>query len=142
QRIARRSRDTLDPLSFVEHASRLRDHLLTGRGKQDIALPALEELRIELILEVLYRRAQARLAHEAAFGGTAEMSFLRERDNVAKLGMCHILRSAGMVGKIRLSHSSAQSIGSWRRPSIYCQVQKRNRLLTPRGPIVSLILVK
>src|SRR5207253_1583192 len=68
QRIARRSRDTLDPLSFVEHASRLRDHPLTGRGKQDIALPALEELRIELVLEVLYRRAQARLAYEAAFG--------------------------------------------------------------------------
>ena len=82
-------RDLADMSRLFQHALRLLDDLHTDRRDGDLALAALEDLHAELLLELLYRQRQRRLADEGLFRGAAEIELLRDRDDVAQLVKCH-----------------------------------------------------
>ena len=82
-------RDGLDARGLVERAARLRDDLGADLGELDAALAALEHAHTELLLDVLDRGRQARLAHERALGGAAEMLLVGDGDQILELGQCH-----------------------------------------------------
>ena len=61
---------------------------------RDLALAALEQPRAELLLELLDRHRQRRLADEALLRRAAEAALLRDRDEVAQLVQRHRLAAA------------------------------------------------
>ena len=87
--VAARLRDLPDPRRLLQHLLRLLDDALADRRHRDLALAALEEPRAELLLELLDRDRQRRLAHEAALRGAAEAPLVRDGDDVAKLVQRH-----------------------------------------------------
>ena len=82
-------RDGLDARRLVERAPRLRDDLGADLRELDAALAALEHAHAELLLDVLDRGRQARLAHERALGGAAEMLLVGDGDQILELRQCH-----------------------------------------------------
>ena len=82
-------RDDLHARGLVQHPPRLRDDALAGLGQQHLARAALEELHAQFVLELLHRRRQARLAHEAALRRAAEVAFLGDGDDVLQFRQGH-----------------------------------------------------
>ena len=89
--------DGLDARRLVERAPRLRDDLGADLRELDAALAALEYAHAELLLDVLDRGRQARLAHERALGGAAEMLLVGDGDQVFELGQMSWRRSIGFA---------------------------------------------
>src|SRR5581483_6153575 len=89
--IERASRDRADLLDFVEHLARALGDLAADVGEQHLARRALDERHAELILELLDLRGEGRLAHEARFGGAAEMLVFRERHQISEIAQVHRL---------------------------------------------------
>ena len=79
----------LTRVRFLQRAPRLRHDLVADGRDQHLALAALEDLHAELVLEVLHRCRQARLAHETALRRAAEMAFGRDGNDVPELGEGH-----------------------------------------------------
>ena len=77
--------DVANPRGFLEHLVRLLDDAFADRSHGDLGLAALEELRSQLLLELLDSDRQRRLAHKAALRGAPEAFLLRDRDDVAQL---------------------------------------------------------
>ena len=82
-------RHGLDARRLVERAAGLRDDLGADLRELDTALVALEHANTELLLDVLDRCRQARLAHERALGGAAEVLLVGDSDQILELGQCH-----------------------------------------------------
>ncbi len=95
QLIASRLRDVANARRLLEHLLRLLDDALADRRHGDLGLAALEELRIELVFELLYRHRQRGLADEAALRRASEAALLRDRDDVAQLVEGHFRRFRG-----------------------------------------------
>ena len=95
-------RELADARGFLEHPLRLLDDALADRRDGDLGLAALEQRRAELLLELVDRHRQRRLAHEALGRGAAEAPLLRDRDDVAELVERHG-PSAGEVPGERLA---------------------------------------
>ena len=79
-------------IQLTDGIARLLDDALADRRDRDLALSPLEELRLQLLLQLLNRHRQRGLADEAALRGTAKVFFLRHRDDVAKLVERHCRR--------------------------------------------------
>src|SRR5688572_33387085 len=82
-------RHALDARGLVERAPRLRDDLGADLGELDAALAAFEYAHAELLLDVLDRGRQARLADERALGGTAEVLLVGDGNQVLELRQRH-----------------------------------------------------
>ncbi|MNJ70732.1 hypothetical protein D3C77_672120 [compost metagenome] len=78
-----------DALGLFQHLLRLGDYAFADRGQAYRALAALEDEHAELVLQFLHPDRQGRLADVAALGGTAEMLFLGEGDDVAQFSEGH-----------------------------------------------------
>ena len=87
--VAPADRDLADARRLLEHLLRLLDDPLADRRDRDLALAALEQRRAELLLELLDRDRQRRLADEALARRAAEAALLRDRDDVAQLVQRH-----------------------------------------------------
>ena len=85
QLVASRLRDVADAGRFLQHLLRLLDDALADRRYRHLALAALENLRAQLLLELLDRDRQRRLADEAMLRRPAEIAFLRDGDDIAQL---------------------------------------------------------
>ncbi len=73
-------------LGELEDASRIGQEGDAGGGESDRAGGAVDELHAELAFELLDLAAQRRLGHVKAFGGTAEVQFLRDGDEAGQPG--------------------------------------------------------
>ena len=100
QLVAPGQRNVADACRLLEHLLRLLDDALADRGDADLGLAALEELRAELLLELLDGDRQRGLAHEAALRSAAEALLLRDRDQVAQLVERH--RAFAGAGSARI----------------------------------------
>ena len=78
-----------DPPRFLEHPPRLGDHPLAHRRQRGVPLAALDQAHPQLVLEVLHRHAQGRLADMATLGGAAECAFVSEGHEVAQHRQLH-----------------------------------------------------
>jgi hypothetical protein len=87
--IASRLRHFRNARRLLENLLRLLDDARADGGHGDPRLAALEEPRPELLLQLLDRHRQRRLAHEALLGSAAEALFLRDGDDVAQFGQRH-----------------------------------------------------
>src|ERR1700682_4469648 len=107
---------------FFQHLLRLLDDALTDRRDRDLALSPLEELRLQLLLQLLNRHRQRGLADEAALRGTTEVFFLRHRDDVAKLveRHCRRLRKLAKLAPISGCLTPSSTVAS-RYPSLLPQ---------------------
>ena len=83
-------RHGLDARGLVERAPRLGDDLGADLSELDSALAALEHAHTELLLDVLDRGRQARLAHERNLGSAAEVFFVGHGDQVFELRQRHV----------------------------------------------------
>ncbi len=83
--VASTDRDLADARGLLQYLLRLLDDALAERRDRDLGLAALEQRRAELVLELLDRDGQRRLADEAPGGGAAEAALLRHGDDVAQL---------------------------------------------------------
>ena len=81
--------DVLDRRRFLEHALRLLDDAVAHRCHRHFAAAALEKRHAELVLQLLDRDRQRRLAHEAFFRRAPEVALAGERDDVTQLGQRH-----------------------------------------------------
>ena len=92
QLVASRLRDVADAGRFLQDLLRLLDDALADRRDRHLVLAALENLRAQLLLELLDRDRQRRLADEAMLRCPPEIAFLCDGDDVAKLVEGHRVR--------------------------------------------------
>jgi len=89
ERVPRLLGDALHALQLVEHAPCLFDDAFADRRDRNLGLAALEQGHAQLVLELLHRHAQGRLADEAGLGGAPEMMFARQCHDIAEFGERH-----------------------------------------------------
>src|SRR6516165_4359538 len=81
------------------------DHVEAKRGEDDVTLGAVDQRRLEHVLELLDAGAQGRLGHAASLGSAAEMAMVGERYQVAQMPygrqMLHCYRSQSRRGPRR-----------------------------------------
>lgn len=78
-----------DALGLFEDLLRLGDDAFAHWRQAHGALAALEDQHPQLVLELLHADREGRLADVATLGGTAEVLFLGEGDDVAQFGEGH-----------------------------------------------------
>src|SRR5688572_32860042 len=111
-------RHALDARGLVERAASLRDDLGADLGELDAAFAALEHAHAELLLDVLDRGRQARLADERTLGCAAEVLLVGNGDQVLELRQRH----ADSINRFCLSIGYYQSIGRRRARATRVQV--------------------
>ncbi len=72
-------------LDLGQDPARPADELIPGIGHRHVACGALNERQAELLLEPANLLGQRRLGDVLALGGTREIAFLGQRDEIAKL---------------------------------------------------------
>jgi hypothetical protein len=103
-------RITIVACEFDDRVGLLQQHtgaphdLLAGRRQRNAFWLALDERHAEILLELAHLRRQGRLAHEAAFGGLAEMPLVRESHEVSEVTQVHAPDNS-----LRLSGGAKQS---------------------------------
>ena len=117
QLVAPGLRDLPDPRRLLEHLLRLLDDAPADRRDRDLALAALEQAGAELLLELLDRHRQRRLAHEAVLRCPAEALLLGDRDQVAKLVERHASEPPRCPRSRRKAAKSVASSGCLRPKS-------------------------
>ena len=89
KRILALVRDFCNSVSFLNHFSCLIDDEAADRRDGDVVRAAFKNRNAELFLELLHGDGKRRLAHKAAFCGTAEVPFPGNCNDVLEFGKSH-----------------------------------------------------